>query len=282
MSPSTTSSPSAGAQNAARDVQDGARQAKESESFRWLVRLGLIAYGVVHLLIGWLAIQLALGDSQGSADNGGALHTLAETPVGRPLLWLLVVGFGALVIWQLAEAAIGHEDRDGAKRTAERILSAAKAVIYGALAFTSAKIASGGSSGGGSSTEETWTARLMEAPAGQGLVGLVGLGILALGAGLAYYGWSEKFTKHLNGSGRGVVRAGKVGYLAKGVAFGVLGALFVVAAVEHDAQKGGGLDDALKTMLGQPYGPILVGVVGLGIASYGVYCFARARDLRTA
>ncbi len=32
------------------------------------VRVGLISYGVVHLLIGWIALQLALGDHEESAD----------------------------------------------------------------------------------------------------------------------------------------------------------------------------------------------------------------------
>lgn len=280
LSPSATAT---GASGAAAEAKDGARKAKDSESFAWLVRLGLVAYGVVHLLIGWLAIQLALGDSEGSADKGGALQQLTETPLGSPLLWVLVLGFVALVIWQLAEAAIGHEDEDDAtKRTGKRALSVAKAVIYGFLAVSSAKIATGGSGGGGNSSEETMTAKLMDAPLGQGLVGLVGVAILGLGIGLVWYGWEEKFTKHLSGSGQTIVLLGKIGYIAKGIAFSVLGVLFVIAAVEHDPKKGGGLDDALKTMLDQPYGPVLVVAVGLGIAAYGLYCFARARDLRSA
>ncbi len=258
-------------------------QAKASESFTWLVRLGLLAYGVVHILIGWLAIQLAFGDSEGSPDKGGALQTLSDTPLGTPLLWVLVLGFVALVIWQLAEAAVGHEDEDDdKKRTAKRALSAGKAVVYAFIGYSAAKVAGGGSSGSGSSTEESLTGKLMDAPLGQGLVGLVGLAILALGVGLAVYGWKEKFTKHLSGSGQTIVRLGKVGYIAKGFAFGVLGVLFITAAINHDPKKGGGLDDALKTMLDQPYGPVLVTAVGLGIAAYGVYCFARARDLRDA
>lgn len=267
--------------SAASDAKDGARQVKESESLTWLVRLGLIAYGVVHILIGWLAVQLAFGDSEGAPDKGGALHQLAETPVGKPLLWVLALGFLALVIWQLAEAAVGHEDDDGAKRLAKRALSVGKAVVFGLLGWSSAKIAAGSGSGGGS-TEETWTARLMEQPAGQWLVALVGLAILGLGVGLAWYGLAEKFKEDLDGgtsghTGKAIVLLAKVGYVAKGIAFGVLGVLFVIAAVEHDPQKGGGLDDALKTMLDQPYGPVLVTTVGIGIAAYGVYCFARAR-----
>lgn len=266
--------------SAASDAKDGARQVKQSDALTWLVRVGLVAYGVVHVLIGWLAVELALGDADAAPDKGGALHQLADTPVGKPLLWVLALGFAALVIWQVAEAAIGHEDQRGAKRTAERLLSVGKAAIYGFLGWSSANIAAGGGSGGAS--EETMTARLMAQPAGEVLVGAVGAAILGLGVALVWFGLTERFKDDLDGGttgheGRAITLLAKVGYTAKGIAFGVLGVLFVIAAIEHDPQKGGGLDDALKTMLAQPYGPALVTAVGAGIAAFGVYCFARAR-----
>ena len=68
-----------------------------------LARVGLIAYGIVHLLIAWLALQLAWGGGGGSADQSGALSTLAESPVGGPLLWVLGIGLFALALWQAAE-----------------------------------------------------------------------------------------------------------------------------------------------------------------------------------
>ena len=40
-----------------------AEQAGDSTSLEWLARGGLIAYGVVHLLVGWLALQIAWGTS---------------------------------------------------------------------------------------------------------------------------------------------------------------------------------------------------------------------------
>lgn len=268
-------------------AEQAARDAKDSTTLDIAVRAGLVAYGVVHLLIGWLALQLAFGDSAGTADSQGAMHQLAETPIGRPLLWLLALGFLALVVWQLAEAAIGHEDKDGAGRAAKRVASAGKAVLFGVLGFSSAKIAAGsGSSGGGGSTEETWTAELMSAPAGQWLVALVGLGIIAVGLYEVHRGWTESFRKQLEAGATGgnvgsaIVLAGKIGYIAKGSALSILGGLVVAAGVTHDSQKSGGLDDALKELLDQPYGqPVLV-IIGLGIATFGVYCFARARHLK--
>jgi hypothetical protein len=38
-----------------------AEQAGDSASLEVLARVGLVAYGVVYLLIGWLALQLAWG-----------------------------------------------------------------------------------------------------------------------------------------------------------------------------------------------------------------------------
>lgn len=285
----TTPTPPGGAKSkqAAGAAQDGAQQAKDSDSLNIAARAGLVAYGVVHLLIGWLALQLALGNSGGDeADQQGALQTLADTPIGKPLLWLVALGFLALVIWQLAEAAVGHTEEDGAKQAGKRAISAGKAVVFAALGYSAAKVAAGSGSSSGDSSKETFTAKLMEHTGGQALVGLIGVGIFVYGGALIYRGWKEKFREQLEGGATGgqlgsaIVNVGKVGYIAKGIAFLILGGLFVVAAIEHDPEKSGGIDDALKTLLDQPYGHVLVAIVGVGIACYGLYCFARARHMK--
>jgi hypothetical protein len=267
-------------------AEGAARDAKDSDVLHHAARAGLLAYGVVHLLIGWLAIQLAFGNSQGSADNQGALKTLAGTPVGRPLLWLVALGFVALVVWQLTEAALGHEDEDDEKkRTAKRAASAGKAVVYAAIGISAAKVAVGGGSNGDSS-KETFTAKLMELPAGTVLVGLVGVAIIAVGARLVYVGIEEKFRKQLEAGATGgnvgtaIVTLGKVGHVAKGIAFVILGGLFIAAAIQNDPKQSGGLDDALKTLLDQPYGKVLLPIMGVGIACFGIYCFGRAKYLK--
>jgi len=78
-----------------------AEQAGDSATLEALARAGLIAYGVIHILIGWLALQLAWGTSSSkSADPSGALRTLADQPLGEILLWLVAVGLVALALWQ--------------------------------------------------------------------------------------------------------------------------------------------------------------------------------------
>ena len=236
-------------------------------------RLGYAANGVLNLLIGWLALQVAWAGGGEEASASGALETLAGTPLGGSLLWALLVGFGLLGLWQLATAAIGGD-------AAERAKAAGKGVAYLVLAgLTFTTVAgSGGSSGGGTSS---WTARVMEQPVGRWLVAAVGVGIVAVGAYHVYKGWTEKFLEDLRGHpGTWVRWAGRAGYVARGVAFGIVGVLVVVAAATADPDQAKGLDGALQTLGEAPAGQALLTLVALGFAAYGVYCFGRARHAR--
>ena len=269
------------------EVADKAHNAgQQAHQSAWLdhaIRAGLVAYGIVHLMVGWLAAQLALGEKSENASNAGALHALAEQPMGGVLIWTIAVGMMLLVVWRLLEFAMGYQDEsDDKKRWRKRLTSLGKAILYGVLAWSAVKVALGdGSSGGTDST----TAKLMDLPGGQLIVGAVGLAIAGYGGLLVYRGWTEKFTEHLDAQGQSgkdgsaIVTFGKVGYIAKGIAIAIVGGLFVYAAITHRAKESGGLDQALQTVLEQPFGQVLLLLIAAGIACYGLFCFARARHL---
>ena len=262
-----------------------AREAHESNIVDKMAVGGLIAYGVVHLLIGWLAVQLALGDREGGASSTGAIKQLAEQPFGKLLVWALVLGLVLLVLWKLVEAALGYRDDDEPKRLGHRVLSAGKAVVYGAIAVSAISVATGSSSGGGGGGTDSMTATLMNNPGGQLLVGAIGLGIVAAGVGLLVSAWRESYLDKLDAKGRSGRTGttyrwlGRAGHIAKGLSYMVVGGLFLYAAVTHEAKKSGGLDQALRTVLEQPFGPVLLSAIGLGFAAYGLFCFAQARHL---
>jgi len=265
------------------DPQVAGRQAEQSDLLDHAVRVGLVAYAVVHLLIGWLAVQLALGDREQEASAKGALTELSQQPFGAALVWAVAIGMLLLVVWRLVEAAFGHREQDDSKRLRKRAGSVLKAVIYGALGATALRVVIGsGGSGGGT---EGFTAKLMGLPAGQWIVAAVGLAVIAYAGALAWRGWTEKFAEHLDTegklgySGAGYLILGKVGYIAKGAALAIVGGLFCYAGLTHDAKESGGLDQALQKVLEQPFGPYLLIAMGLGIACYGLFCFARARHL---
>jgi hypothetical protein len=264
-------------------AEQAGRRADNSEWMDHAVRVGLVSYGVVHLILAWLAVRLAFGDGGGSASSKGALHELAQTTIGRISLYVVAIGFVALVLWQVLEALWGHRDEEGGKRLFKRLTSAGKAVLYATLAFTAFRTAIGSSSSGRST--DGLTARVMGMPGGTVLVGGVGVAILVVAGFLAYRGWTEKFRSKLESEGKtgkdgsAYVTFGKVGYLGKSVAIGTVGALFLYAAFTHDPRKSGGLDEALHRLLQQPFGaPVLV-LIAIGFACYGLFCFAWAKHL---
>jgi hypothetical protein len=266
--------------------RDAGQQARHSTALRTGARVGLVAYGVVHLVIAWISLQIAWTGG-GDASGSGALRTLASKPLGGTLLWISAAGLVALAAWQLLTAVWGYQtEDDDRKKVVKRVTSAGRAVVYLVLAWTAVKVVtgSGGSSGG---KEEGLTAQLMSAPAGRVLVGLVGLGILAVAVSQVHRGISDNFTHDLESratsgtSGSGVVAVGRAGYVAKGVSIGIVGALFAWSALSYDPQKAGGLDEALTTLREQPFGPYLLTLVAAGLAAFGLFCFAWARYVRT-
>ncbi|KAA1423092.1 DUF1206 domain-containing protein [Mumia zhuanghuii] len=260
------------------------REVRNSKALETGARIGLAAYGVVHLLIAWIALQVAWSGG-GDASQGGALAMMSDNPVGVALLWVTAIGFVALVFWQLSDAVFGFADEDGAKKAFKKAKAAGRAVLYGFLAGLAFKSAMG-SGGGSGNGEETLTARIMSAPAGRWLVGIIGVAIVAAGLYQGYRGLSRRFENELDSSatsgtsGTAIVRLGQVGYTAKGIALTIIGILFVIAAIDYDPQKAGGLDDALKTVREQPFGPFLLTLVAVGLAAFGAYCFGWARHVK--
>jgi hypothetical protein len=263
-------------------VRGTARRAANSDVLVGLTRMGFIGYGLLHLAIAWLAIQIAVGRSGEEGDQSGALQKLAAQPFGKVLLVLIVVGLVAMAIWQLLLAAIGHRDKHGKARTFERVASGARTVVYAVLAYTAGKVVVGAPTSSAQQQQRA-TAGIMAHTAGAWLVGLIGLVVFAVGVGLIWYGAKHQFLGKLALGGvrmttRKTVRwLGTLGYVAKGVAFAIVGALLVDAAVTDDPQKSTGLDAALRTLAHEPFGEFLLIVVGVGIAAFGVYCFFQAR-----
>jgi hypothetical protein len=267
------------------DAAGSGRQVAGSEPVRIGARIGLVAYGITHLLIAWLALQVAFGAGGGRTDQTGAFQTIADEPFGRVLLWVLVVGFVAVALWRLGQAVFGfsyvEDTKDQVKR---RVESGARAAVFAALAVLAASTALGDASGNGGREA---AAGVLGWPGGRFLVGLAGLAVLAIGAVKVKHGWEKKFTEDMDlpsdrHAREVAVRTGQVGSVAKGIAIGLIGVLVIVAAVQFDPGKANGLDPALKMLAGEPFGMVMLGAVALGLAAYGVFCFFDARYHRVS
>ena len=258
--------------SASSSAKGAARKAGDNPLIEWGARLDYAASGVLHLVLAWVTVQVALGSGK-QASQSGALSTVAHQSFGRVLLWVLVVGFALLALWQVTELFTQRKAFEKAK-------AAGKGVLYVALAWTSLKFAMGGHTSSSKQTKD-FTRSLMEAPAGRVLVGLLGAAIIGIALYHVYKGWKEKFLEDLQEHpGRWAVIAGRIGYIGKGIALVAVGVLFIVAAVQQHVGKATGLDGALKSLRDLPAGTVVLIGIALGLAAYGVYSFARARYAR--
>jgi hypothetical protein len=192
------------------DVKDAAREVGDHRAVETLARVGYGASGLLHLVMGYIALKVAWSGSGEKADQSGALALLAGNTAGRLLLWVLVVGFWGLALWQLTEAIVGRGE------TSDRAKAAAKFVMYLTLGWAAFGFARGQ---GNSSSDQTqgFTAELMSHTGGQLLVGAIGLAVIGVGIYHVHKGWSQKFLRHLvEHPGRWATIAGRVGYIAKG------------------------------------------------------------------
>ena len=256
-------------------MTDTARKVGDHDIIDKGARLGFAMSGVIHLVIAWIALKIAwgLGGGSDSADKSGALETVAGGTTGPVLLWMTVVGFALLAVWQASEAVVG---RHGAEAS-DRAKAAGKAVMYTFFAWSAYAVTQGAAASDEQKTDEA-TAGLMSSPGGRILVGLVALAILAAAAYHVWKGWTQGFLEELRSHpAPWAVNSGRAGYVAKGVALAVVGLLFGSAALSSRAADAGGIDAALKEVRDRPFGPYLLTLVALGIAAYGVYSFVRAR-----
>jgi hypothetical protein len=270
------------AKRAGHKADSAARDVASSRWMQGLARAGLVTRGVNYLLVGSLAIQIALGSGT-QADTTGALRAVARHPGGIVAVWLLAAGFAGLALWRFAEAAYGQAGPGG--RTApKRLASLALGVLYGCTCGIVVDFILGAGRGTSSDTEsKSFTARLLAHSGGQVLVVLIGVAVGAAGVGVGVYGLRWKFARYLHteqmsaATRRVVEWLGVTGYVTRGVVFCVASAFLIDAAVSFDPHKAQGLDGSLRKTAATPLGPWLLIAIALGLVIFGLYSWCEAR-----
>ncbi|SBT39057.1 DUF1206 domain-containing protein [Micromonospora auratinigra] len=240
-----------------------------------LTRAGFIGYGVLHLLFAWVIARVATGGPTEDGDQSGAMQEIADEPVGLVLIVAIVVGLVAMALWQVLELL-------RQRRPTEWIASAGRAAFYLYLAFSGVKVLRGKKSSS-ADTQQDAAEGLLASSGGRLSVVAAGLLLAGIGGWLAVVGFTGRFEKHLRvgemtaATRRLVRRLGGAGFVAKGLSYGIAGALFVVAAWRYDPDKARGLDAALRTLAGEAYGTGLLLVIAVGFAAYGLFAVTEAR-----
>ncbi|HEY5394342.1 MAG TPA: DUF1206 domain-containing protein [Trebonia sp.] len=257
-----------------------ARRASDSPAAHFLARAGLTARGVIYILIGLIAVLVALGQSKREADQLGALQLLAGKSYGLVALWLLGIGFAAYALWRLSEAAFGVAGEG--RGAGPRLKSLGRAIVYAFFSYLTFTVISG-TSHSQSKKQQDVTATAMRHPDGRVLVGIIGAAIVIVGIVLIMEGIRKKFMKYLqtarmSARTRKIVKAlGMTGTIARGVVFALTGVGVIAAAITHKASESGGIDKALLTLRNQPFGEFLMLLAALGLLVFGVYGLCEAR-----
>jgi hypothetical protein len=268
------------AESGARSAAGAARSAGTNRHLKTLARVGYAVNGLLHGMIGAIAISIAVGAGGQSADQSGALGEVATSPGGGFVLWTIIVGLVALGLFQVLQAfLVPHED-SAKKLWAHRLKEAGKGIAYLFVAGTALTVALDGSADSAGSTASA-SASVLALPGGPVLLMIAGLAVLAVGGYFVYKGIARTFTEDLavpsGAAGTATVALGVAGYVAKGIAVGVVGILVIVAGFTVDPSQSTGLDGALHSLAALPFGVVILVLVGAGLIAYGVYCLFRAR-----
>jgi hypothetical protein len=266
-----------------REARVAGDKVAQSNGFEWLARAGFVARGLIYGIIGILAIKVALGAGGKTANQQGALETIARQPFGKMLLILVAIGLGGYALWRLVHALFGH-GREDSDTTFERVAAFGSGIVYAGLCAIAVETLLG--SGGNSGNSQKTTAGVFGWPAGTWLVAIAGAVLIGVGLYQGYRGLSKDFlkdskTEQMSARVKSWIEwIGTFGHLARMVVFGLVGVFLIKAAVEYNPNKAVGLDGALAKLAHTSYGPFLLGLVATGLIAFGVYSLSDARYRR--
>jgi hypothetical protein len=289
----TSTAPLAGVSAAAHHAGHGARKAAGSAWVTRLVRYGYFVRGIIYVVPGVLALQLALGgDGAAATQTGaamtqvGAIEMIGRQPFGRVLLAAVAVGLAGYVLWGVIRAVFDPLDRGHSPRgLATRFGFASSAIAYvGFLAVTLGIVAGPLSH---VAAPPDWTAGLLAKPFGAWIVGIIGLfWIAGAGIGEIARGWQGSFERDLELDRMGhaerwwMARLGRVGTVTRGVVFTTVGIFLVATALHANPHHATGMDGALLGLERQPFGRVLLAGAAVGLIVFGVFSMLSARWAR--
>ncbi|MGQ0521363.1 MAG: DUF1206 domain-containing protein [Actinomycetota bacterium] len=263
-----------------------AERAGDSPWVEGLARAGLAARGVLYVVVGILALQVASGKRGEHADKQGALAALARQPLGKVLLVAVAVGFAGYALWRFLSAFLDTEgEGSDAGGWAKRAADLARGLLYAGFFVAAARLVTG-SSGDDRTREADLTAGVLRAPVGRVAVAAVGLAVIGGGLYNGYRALSGRYRRKLRtgtmspGSRRWLTGIATAGLAARMVVFCLIGAFLVKAAVRYDPSQAVGVDGALKRLADRAHGPWLLGLVAVGLFLFGIYSFVEARHRR--
>lgn len=260
-----------------------------STAWKGLIRAGFVARGVTYALIGTLALAIAAGAGTGGhgPNQQGALALIASAPLGGVLLVAIALGVLGYATWKLCQGVRGRgPEGGGSPKPGERAANVGGGIAYLALCGLAIEVLVGGGSSSGSGSPRHAAAGVLSWPGGQVIVGLVGAAIMigavvqifrAIGGKFAEQNKTEQMSHDQRAT---FLLIGRIGQIARAVAFALIGIFLIKTAVQYNAADAVGLDGALERLRNEPLGPLWLGLVAAGLILFAVFSLFEARYRR--
>ena len=253
----------------------------------FLARTGFVVKGALYLVVGALALQVALQEGGKVTDTHGALFEVLDEPYGRTLLLIAACGLFGYAAWRLLQGLFDPARRNhGWSGAWMRVTYIVRGLMHGALGWQAVRVYRGlGASGGGSGRQAA--AEALTWPFGDWLVAAAGLGLIAFAIHelqIAYTGdLADDFDQRQLGreAGHWAVHVSRFGVAARAVVFAVIGGSAVLAGFSENPSDVQTTETSLRTLASQPgdWGRALLGLTAAGFVAYGFYQIVHARYL---
>jgi hypothetical protein len=265
------------------EVKKAGKKAEFSPLMEALTRIGYGTRGLIYITMGLLAVQVALGKGGALASPLGAIAKIGKQPGGMVLLWVVLLGLISYSLWGVVRAVFDplHKGND-MKGLIARAGFLASAFGYAILILPTYGYITGKSLASSGSQSQKMITSIMAMPWGRWAIGIIGLAALAAGLYQIYLGFKAGFDKQFETYAltpeqvKLATDVGRFGTAARGVVLALVGGLIVVAAYRANPSQPIGMDAALATLLHQPYGIWLLGIVAVGLIAFGCYSMLSA------
>jgi hypothetical protein len=271
----------------ARRTRTAVRRAASHPWLELLERAGYVARGVLYAVMGVLAFGVAGSFGGKATDQAGTLSTVAGAPLGKALLLAFAVGLSAYSLWGFVRAIFDPLHRgDDAPGIVERLGFAWSGIAYAGLALFALGLFVGASKPASHDTTQTTIAKILAYPAGELAVVVIGFVSIAVGLWQFFEAYRATFKQdfkrgQMTESQKKLVDAlGRLGMVARGVTFTIVGWLVLQGGLHRDPGRVKGYGGAFMFLLNQPYGHLLLGIVAAGFIALGLHSFAAARWIR--
>lgn len=230
----------------------------------------------------------AMGMGGAKVDQPALLPFLYRQPLGRIGLFILASGMLAYVFWRITQVIVDPAGYGwGPKGICLRISFLVSAGIYASFSTFAYSMVWKGRPRHASQNIPVVVGDLLQPPFGREWVRAVALIIFIVGVVQIQRALTLRFRRQIpdpdfNRKHDVLIRwTGRLGFTARGVVMFVIAWLFLKAAEHANPREAGGIDQAWNFLETGPWGHILLALVALGLAFYGLFLGVKAWGLQS-